>query len=325
MGINEKDKKIIENFLEEKRKRSDGSYKNLKTQLDLFFIKVKKSIINIKYEDTYNYLKNVIDPMEINLNTKESYRYYLKSFFKYCQKYFALQEGIEYYTVVPDKSTFEFTEKGTDIQRQTSKKEKILTKKQIGIILEYIKEKRNYINLQQRMRDFVLISLEVVTGARISEIRTLNINDINLIDRFFETGFIRNARKTTLRSKKSLLFFFPESIIKYLEEYMNMIKGDWLFPTPFNKYLTKNGANQVYYELRKELGFKFSWHYFRHSMITYLKENECSLNDREMLLNHKPSSIQGKSYEHLEIKKKRDIYDKYYPYKELKYIGVNKK
>ncbi|KKN04240.1 hypothetical protein LCGC14_1099310, partial [marine sediment metagenome] len=44
---------------------------------------------------------------------------------------------------------------------------------------------------------------------RISEIRTIMTNDVNLKNCSFQTGFIPGARKTTLHTNKSLLFFFP--------------------------------------------------------------------------------------------------------------------
>lgn len=320
------DQIIINNFLDEIKKSSENYAALMESHLNKFFSFINKPILDISYKDVHDFLKEKIDQLDIKLKSKETYRHNINRFLKYCRNYYAINEGLDFHTIAPDKTIFKFTPKKKDFSSQRLVKKKILSKKQIETILDYILNIREYDKdlENNRLRDFCLFALCIVTGARISEIRTININDINLEERYFETGFVNEARKSSLDNQESLLFFFCKPIVIYLEEYINRISGkEWLFPG-LKGYLSFGQANYIYKSIRKELEFKFSWNYFRETIDNERANMEIRQWQADGLMNRSSSYQSGKNFSNLELKKKREIYDKYYPYNDLKYIGIKK-
>lgn len=306
----------VNSYLTDVKKRSDSAYRNnksvLKSLLNYSDIPIPKiTKINIR-----NYFNDVLDQKEIGLKTKETHRAYLTSFFYHVES-LLLKNDIEYLNPVPNKKVYKFQKKVGDIVKQSEKMDKLLSKSQILQILDYCKKNLN-------KREFILFALSTCTGARISEIRTIEIKNINLEERYFETGFEKNAHKSTLHRDEGLLFFFPKHLLAYLKNYiftLNKRNEKWLFSSQKSeKFILSAGVEYIYRKIRTALGFHFSMHYFRHSMITYLKKNKCPQEYREGLLNHEPSTTQGKFYEHLSIAEKREIYDKYFPYSNIVYF-----
>ena len=173
-----------------------------------------------------------------------------------------------------------------------------------------------------------MFSLLICTGARHSEIRSIRLENINLEERYVETGFEKDARKSTLRSDEGLLFFFPEKFMVYLKNYIYSLKKDekWLFPAfkSDNSYsFLDDGA--LYYTkkiIENALGFKFKLHKFRNTIINNrLIKMRCPLWLSEALTNHKISnSTQIKHYASLTIEQKRKLYDEYFPYYDFPYF-----
>lgn len=309
----------VNSYLAEVKKRSDGAYRNHKSALKSLFENIDKPVHEIYMWDIIDYFKDVLNPKDVKHNYKETRRSYLKSFFEYVRGQLAAKK-VNYTNPVPNHQIYKFLKRESDIKKKSEKNEKLLSKHQILEILEFCKK-----NFTRSKKVFIYFGLCVSTGARFSEIRTMRIEDVNLKERFFETGFEKNAMKSTMRSDESLMFFFTKTFKIYLENYMIPLQEKnqkYLFPSPNKKESPiSNYPIQYYYEkIRNILGFHFSMHHFRHSMITHLKRNGCSLEDREMLLNHTPSSVQGKHYEHDEIEEKRAVFDKYFPYYSFPYF-----
>ena len=66
--------------------------------------------------DIRNYFVDYIDKQEIQLNTKETKRFTLTSFFNYVHRMY-LDNDLTYNNPVPSKKIFQFTKKSTDIKR----------------------------------------------------------------------------------------------------------------------------------------------------------------------------------------------------------------
>ena len=308
------------------KKKSDGVYRNHKALLKDFFEYFNEPIIkddkqNVFMWDVKDYFINQINPKGIKQKTKKVYRAYLKRFFNHVIGSL-VDKKIPFHNPVPDESIYEFDKLDSDISKKSERDKKKLSKNQIQEILDFIKKN---IGPSTKKKIFVLYALHVCTGARTSEIRTIKIKDVNLKERYFETGFEKNARKSTYNNDESLMFFFPEGFVNYLKNYIIPLKkkGEtWLFPraSDNSKPITEGTATYYYKKIRKNLGFKFSMHYFRHSFISHLKSNGCSRDEREELLNHSPSSTQAKFYEHDDLVEMRKIYDKYFPYYDFAYF-----
>jgi len=312
----------VVNYLSEVKKRSDGAYRNQKWAIKQLLDSVNKSVIEITKLDIYNYFKNVLDQKLIKEDSKNAIRSYLKSFFDYIEA-ILLDQNINYQNPIVSRRVFRFTKRDEDIKKQSDARDKVIPKDKLRRILNYCKTNYYYSKKIFNMRHFIFYSLAACTGARKAEIMTIKLKDVNLDERYFETGFVKNARKSTGRTGKSLLFFFPAKFVPYLENYMIKLKEmgcKWLFPArrnPQEGYWSRGSIVYSYTKIRKKLGIHFTMHFFRHSLITYLDENGCSEDKLEGLLNHEPSSIQRKFYKHLTIEKKRDIYDQFFPYKGL--------
>jgi len=314
LALSKKNRFFVNSYLFEVKKRSDGAYRNHKSALKSFFDYIDKPADKVTKFDVINYFNDVLDKKDIKKSTKKRYRSYLRSFFYHVEA-LTLKKKNDFNNPVPNNKLYKFTKKSNDLKKQSQKDEKLLTMAQLNEILDYCRK-----NLPKKV--FIFFGLAIATGARASEIRTIALENINLEERYFETGFEKNARKSTMNSEECLLFFFPRAFKIYLENYIYELDGDFLFPTQLQEYPSANWSQQKVNKIRKALGFHFTMHYFRHSLITYLKTNGCPADDRKMLLNHSMDDVQAEYYTHLSIEEKRAIYDKFFPYYSIKYFQI---
>lgn len=314
------DDEILQGYLLKCFNRSTGSYNNNKSILKHFLNTINKKISKITVFDIMEYFETSLDKKNIKKSTKNTIRYTLKSFFNYVKKQY-LKEGKEYTNPVPERDLFEFSQKAEDIKRQSTYKLPILSMDELEQIKEYFEKNEKLFKKKKITRNYLLFLIAIFTGARISEVRTLRVNDINITERYLESGFIKDARKTTLRSEESLLFFFPEYLIEPLKEYLKIRKfnSEFLFYSPMNptKPLSHELCQVICKKISKKLGFKFTWHYFRKTMITERIKMGCPEGLSEVLSNHVGTSVEWESYIKLSIEKRREKYDEFFPYNEI--------
>ncbi len=306
---------IIKDYLNEVFKRSTLSYKNQKYIILNLLNYLNKDLEDISMIDIKKYFEEIIDKRinrrnnkPIRIDSKESYRSYLISFFDYVIGRF-LQIKKEIRNPVPNRRIYNFTRLESDIQKQSDIKVEIFTDEELMEILEASKKKS--------LRDFILFSLLIIDGARISELLTIKIENINLEQRYFDTGLEKNAQKSTYKSRKGLIFFFPKRFKPYLEKYINYIGKEniWLFPGKTDHYTYSGFRNHV--KLNSNYDDKYRlFHKFRSTLISNrLIRINCPLWISEGLTNHTISdSTQIKHYARFSIKQKRDLYDEYFPY-----------
>lgn len=313
------DFKIIDDYLEEVHKRSTASYRNQKSIVLNCLNYINKDLEKITMIDIKNYFDNDIavrinkrNNNPIGIDSKKAYRAYLSSFFDYVIGRF-LQTNIEYRNPVPNKRIYKFDLHESDIRKQSNINDEIFTEQELLEVLNASKKKN--------LRDFILFSLLIIDGARISEILTIKIENINLKERYYETGFEKNARKSTRFSNKSLLFFFPEKFRPYLEQYIKYIGKNniWLFSGKI-EYMYSGGLRD--YVIRNYSKKYQLFHKYRKTLISNrLIKMDCPLWISEGLTNHQISySTQIKHYAKFSIEQKRDLYDKYFPYYSFPYF-----
>lgn len=302
------DMKILNKYLKEVKKRSMGAWRNQDSAIKKFLEYRVKDFKDITTIDVIEYFDEIIDEMDLKLSSKETYRSYLQSFFYYVQAIY-LSVGINFVNPVPIKKIYSFTKKENDFEKISKINGKIFTNEELLEILEISKKQ------DQKYRDFIVFGILISSGMRISEALTTKVENIDLDERTIQTGFIKDARK----SNKTLLFFFRERFKPYLKRYIQYLndKSEWLFPGQ-KEYLNSSS-------FRDYVGIKYGkkyrkFHKFRGTLITNYKKNGCSLDDREILMNHKPTSMQGGHYVKLSISERRDLYDKYFPYKDFPYF-----
>lgn len=305
-NIQNEDFDLVESYLKEVEKRSYPTYKNHKYIVIGCLNYIDKNIQTISMIDVKGFLENVIDNKPIKLDSKETYRSILTSFFYYVQSIY-LSRNIEFRNPVPIKRVFQFRKNENDFTKISDIDNKIYSKKSLLEILN--------ISKKHRFRDFIIFSFLTIDGPRISEVLSIRVENINLKERYFETGFTKNARK----SNKGLLFFFSKTFKPYLQKYLQFlnIKSGWLFKGRTSHLQTIS----FYLYVKENYGQKYSrFHTFRRTLITNRIKMGCPLLISEMLMNHKSSSVEGGHYLELSIKEKRDLYDKYFPYYEVFYF-----
>lgn len=302
----------LEEYYDNVKKRSLNSFKISQNVLMRFFNYIQKNPEDVKRSDVKDYLKNIVDNWNVKLKTKSLHYALLSSFYSWLTEELN-EDEIVFINPVPKKYVRNFTTNPNDFEDEDDANKKVLSKEQIEQILDYTRNNR-------KMRDFILVGLQICTGARVSEIRTIRISNVNLKERSFKTGIEINARKSSKHGLKKLKFIFPKKFKIYLEYYLNTLDPNqkYLFSTyNQNKCLNNDLVYYIYNQIREKIGFYFTSHFFRHSIITYLEENGCPVNISNRLLNHKISGTQERVYKHFDRVKD---YDKYFPYYLSKYF-----
>lgn len=265
---------------------------------------INKPLIEIKSRDLRDFLKS-IDQSDLAYSTKIHVRSTLNAFFDYVEYRF-LELDIDFRNPVPNKNVFTFSKSEEDLQE---KEEILYTDEDLLEILKLTKSKS--------LRDFILFGVLASTGMRISECITIKIENINLKERLIKTGTVREARK----SKKVLKFFVPERFTKYLELYIHYLNKESGFLFPGKNKINHLHPNAFYIYVKKNYGHKYAtFHKFRKSIITRRIKSECPLLISEMLMNHKSRSVEGNHYVKLTLSEKKELYDKWDPYKFIPYF-----
>jgi len=301
---NQENLEFLEDYLKESRKVSRMVFNNQKSILLRCLNHINKSIKEISMLDIRDFLMNDIDKRDIKLDTKETYRSYLISFFAYIQK-IELNKNNIFNNPVPSRKILAFTKYESDFKRISEEEDEIFTHEELLELLKMAK-KEDY-------RDFIIFSLLTVDGMRINECLSIKTQDINLKERYIETGFEEGARK----SNKGLIFFIPKRFVPFLEKYLiNIGNSKWLFPGRRTHYTYDSFRKTTKSRYKKSIKF----HTFRDTLITNRIKMGCPLTISEVLMNHKSTSVEGEHYLKLKISGKREFYDKYFPYSNFPYF-----
>ena len=160
-----------------------------------------------------------------------------------------------------------------------------------------------------------MLELIYGTGLRISELLSLTLNDIDLIN-----CTVRCMGK----GRKERVLPINEYIIEYLEKYLDIrsklekkIKYKELFLNNHGKPITRQGFFKILKKLLLEKGLNtnISPHTLRHSFATHLLENGADLRLIQEMLGHSDIST-TRIYTHISNQKVKTDYEEYHPRKE---------
>lgn len=164
-------------------------------------------------------------------------------------------------------------------------------------------------------RNKAMLELLYGTGLRVSELISLTLNDIDIIN-------------CTLRcmgkGSKERIVPINEYIIEYLEKYLDErpkleknVKYREVFLNNHGKPITRQGFFKILKKILREKGLNtnVSPHTLRHSFATHLLENGADLRLIQEMLGHSDIST-TKIYTHVSNKKVENDYLKYQPRKE---------
>ncbi|MBN2073159.1 MAG: tyrosine recombinase [Actinobacteria bacterium] len=268
-------------------------------------------------EDFLKYLRNTKNKKTTDINLTV-FRGYMKSI---DQKKYSSRTIIRKYSSIIN--FFRFNEDRGDMEPDIAQsiivpKNRIrlyvfLTKDEISRLLETPDTEDDY-----GIRDRAILEILYSTGARVSEVKNMEIEDINL-----KAGEI----KVTGKGRKQRIVFINNTALYWLDKYLkvrnrlNHMKGEGsyirdshLFLNKYGKGLSDRSIRVILkkYCARAGINRKASPHSIRHSFASHLLSEGAGIREIQELLGHENIST-TQIYSHLNIKKLKEDYGKFHP------------
>ena len=192
-------------------------------------------------------------------------------------------------------------------EKEAKKLPQILTSKEVELLLEQPKcvDAKGY-------RDRAMLELLYATGIRVTELISLNIDDINLA-----AGVIRCISK----NKERLIPLYPAAI-KAIGDYIIEVRGGMiavpdepaLFVNMNGDRMSRQGFWKIIKHYQEMAGIKkdITPHTLRHSFAAHLLENGADLRSIQEMLGHADISS-TQVYAQLVKKQLKDVYNKAHP------------
>jgi len=183
----------------------------------------------------------------------------------------------------------------------------ILSTKEVELLLEQPK-----CNDLKGFRDKAMLEVIYATGIRVSELISLDLEDINC-----EVGFIRCNK-----GNRERIVPIGSMAIKALKEYLDKarhlliadMKEKSLFVNVNGKRLTRQGFWKIikHYKNMAKISKEITPHTLRHSFAAHLLENGADLRSIQEMLGHSDISS-TQIYAQLAKNKIKDVYKKTHP------------
>ena len=275
---------------------------------------------------------------KVSANTLQSYKRDLKQFQKYIEEnqedYSKLSdEGIKEYIkymqeigkkpstisrgLASIRSFYQYETKNKTVEKdptegiQSPKIEKrvpsVLTSNEVALLLEQPKN----VDLKGT-RDKAMLEFAYATGMRVTEIISLNLEDVNL-----ETGYV-----TCRNGKKERTVPIGNMSLKALKDYMlnarkTLIKDEdekALFVNVNGQRLTRQGFWKIikYYKDQAHIEKEITPHVLRHSFATHLLQNGADLKSIQTMLGHS-DILSTQIYMQFQDETLKNIYKKAHP------------
>lgn len=197
--------------------------------------------------------------------------------------------------------------KGFTPTRSERKLPAILSSKEVDLFLEQPDSSE-----PKGCRDKAMLEVLYATGIRVSELISLNVQDVNL-----SVGFIRCVGK-----QKERIIPLYRTAIKALTLYINDVRPQLLeephenalFVNMSGERMSRQGFWKIvkYYQDKAEIKKDITPHTLRHSFAAHLLENGADLKSIQEMLGHADISS-TQIYAQVVNQKLRDIYTKAHP------------
>ena len=290
----EKQIKLFLEFLQNEKKLSDNTLQSYKRDILQFEEYVEKHRINyakMNQEDIKTYLSH-LQELGKKSSTISRNLASIRSFYQFLMR------------------TRKVKHNPTD-DVQSPKVEKrvpsVLTSQEVELLLDQPKD----VDLKG-IRDKAMLEFAYATGMRVTEIISLNIEDVNL-----EQGFAicRNGSKQRNIPLGSLSL---KALQEYIEEARPILikdeKEKALFVNVNGKRLTRQGFWKIvkYYKEQAHITKDITPHVLRHSFATHLLQNGADLKAIQTMLGHSDISS-TQVYMQFQDPGLKDIYQKAHP------------
>jgi tyrosine recombinase XerC len=160
------------------------------------------------------------------------------------------------------------------------------------------------------IRNRAILELLYSTGMRVSELASLNVDDVK-----------ENGEELKIRGKrgKERIVFLGEKARQALRDYLSLSRPileskptKALFLNRFGGKLSVRGIHKIVSKMAKLNALYASPHTFRHSFATHLLERGADLRAVQELLGH-ASLATTQIYTHLTVDKLKEVYKKAHP------------
>ncbi len=276
---------------------------------------------------------------DLSSNTLESYKRDIKQFFKYLDEHNMLIDKVNKamiiaYLILLQKNgkatstisrtlatircfyqfmyNHRYIDEDPSSHLESPKVEKklpsVMSKKEVELLLEQPKA-----NDSKGARDKAMLELLYATGIRVTELVSLDLNDVDTI-----SGIIvcRND------NGKCRTIPFGNIAVKYLKIYLNDfreklnndVNESALFLNFHGNRITRQGFWKIikYYNNKAKIGKSITPHTLRHSFAVHLIENGADLQSIQKMLGHSDIST-TQVYNKINKNRIREVYNKTHP------------
>ena len=279
----QKDKKLSNNTLQS-YKRDITQYESYINEENLQYLKVTKDDIK-KYLENLKNIGKKTSTISRNLAS-------IRSFYQY---------------LVRTKKIKEDPTEGIQSPKVEKRVPSVLSSKEVELLLEQPKA----VDLKG-IRDKAMLEFAYATGMRVTEIISLNIDDVNLEEAYVICKSGNKQRIIPLGSMS----------LKALKEYIEQARGiliknedeKALFVNVNGGRLTRQGFWKIikYYKEQAHITKDITPHVLRHSFATHLLQNGADLRAIQTMLGHSDISS-TQVYMQFQDEGLRDIYKKAHP------------
>ena len=290
----EKQLKLFFDFLENEKKASNNtlqSYKRDIKQYENYLEQKQKNFSEVTSKDMKEYIENLKEigkkPSTISRNIAS-----IRSFYQYEVKHKRIKED---------------PTEGIQSPKVEKRVPSILTSNEVSLLLEQPKATD-----LKGIRDKAMLEFAYATGMRVTEIISLNVEDINL-----DEGVV-----VCKNGSKQRTIPLGNISLKALKEYVTvarnvLIKKDdtkALFVNINGSRLTRQGFWKIikYYKEQAHISKDITPHVLRHSFATHLLQNGADLKSIQAMLGHS-DILSTQVYMQFQDDSLKDIYRKAHP------------
>ncbi len=290
----EKHIKLFLEFLQDDKKLSNNTLQSYRRDIEQYKDYIQNNKINylkVDGEDLQEYLKK-LQEMGKKTSTISRNLASIRSFYQFLLRI---------------KKVKHDPTDGIQSPKVEKKAPSVLTSKEVELLLEQPKD----VDLKGT-RDKAMLEFAYATGMRVTEIISLDIDDVNLNEGYVTCNSGKKQRTIPIGTMSL------KALKEYIEEARPVIIKDEnekaLFVNTNGKRLTRQGFWKIikYYKEQAHIAKDITPHVLRHSFATHLLQNGADLKSIQTMLGHSDISS-TQVYVQFQDPELRDIYKKSHP------------
>tara|TARA_B100000029_G_C17607282_1_gene967862 strand:- start:3169 stop:4041 length:873 start_codon:yes stop_codon:yes gene_type:complete len=261
-----------------------------------------------------NYFKNEIKPQDIKTDHVQGYIRFLSSHLKPSSIRRTISTIKTFHNFLIEEGHTKLNPCETiDMPKMEKRLPKVLTKKEVDHFLSVIDTSSPW-----GIRDQAMFELLYSTGLRVSEMISLKIIDLIMLD-------LEKDISIRIKGKGSRIRTIPlgREAIKSLKNYINYSRNIFIkegknntniFLNYRGECISRKGVWKIFKKYAEKAGLKksISPHSLRHSFATHLIQGGADIRAVQMMLGHVDVST-TEIYTHLDNKDLKDQFIKYHP------------